>query len=74
MRSKNKHIWLPLVLLGYLLVMAYMGRSMLHDVHELEYWSVFGISLLVIVLLHFTLKHKERLRRFREGDEKNDKC
>ena len=31
--------------------------------------GVMGVSLLVIVLLHFTLKHKERLKKLRENDE-----
>ena len=35
----------------------------------LQYFGVMGVSLLVIVLLHFTLKHKERLKKLRENDE-----
>lgn len=35
----------------------------------LQYFGVMGVSLLVIVLLHFTLKRKERLKKLRENDE-----
>lgn len=64
----KKSTYLPAILLVYLLVMAYIGLPQLQRGEYLQYFSVFGISLAVIILLHFSLKRKERLRKFREGD------
>ena len=50
-------------------VMAYVGRGQVAAGKYLQYFGVMGVSLLVIVLLHFTLKHKERLKKLRENDE-----
>ena len=61
MKTK-KSTWLPLLLLVYLMVMAYVGRGQVAAGKYLQYFGVMGVSLLVIVLLHFTLKHKERLK------------
>ena len=49
--------------------MAYVGRGQVAAGKYLQYFGVMGVSLLVIVLLHFTLKHKERLKKLRENDE-----
>lgn len=68
MKTK-KSTWLPLLLLVYLMVMAYVGRGQVAAGKYLQYFGVMGVSLLVIVLLHFTLKHKERLKKLRENDE-----
>ena len=65
MKTK-KSIWLPLLLLVYLMVMAYVGRGQVAAGKYLQYFGVMGVSLLVIVLLHFTLKHKERLKKLRD--------
>ena len=65
MKTK-KSTWQPLLLLVYLMVMAYVGRG---QVAAGKYFGVMGVSLLVIVLLHFTLKRKERLKKLRENDE-----
>lgn len=51
------------------MVMAYVGRGQVAAGKYLQYFGVMGVSLLVIVLLHFTLKHKERLKKLRENDE-----
>ena len=41
----------------------------------LYYFGVIAGSLLVIILLHFSLKRRERLRKEREDDiNKNDQC
>ena len=68
MKTK-KSTWLPLLLLVYLMVMASVGRGQVAAGKYLQYFGVMGVSLLVIVLLHFTLKHKERLKKLRENDE-----
>ncbi len=69
MRLKKSTV-IPIVLMVYLAVMAYIGRSELYDGHYLYYFGIIGITLIVIVLLHFSLKRRERLRRERESDLK----
>lgn len=68
----KKSTYLPIVLLVYLLVMAVVGLPILKAGEYLRYFSVFGISLLVIVLLHFTLKRKEQLRERRRKEDAPD--
>lgn len=60
---------LPLALLAYLLVMAYVGRARLFAGEYLYYFGIIGVSLVIIVLLHFALKRRDRLRERRETDE-----
>ncbi len=68
MKTK-KSTWLPLILLVYLLVMAYIGRQQLVAGKYLQYFGVLGVSLIVIVLLHFVLKKKERMQEERGSEE-----
>lgn len=68
MKTK-KSTWLPLILLVYLLVMAYIGRQQVVAGKYLQYFGVLGVSLVVIMLLHFVLKKKERLREERDSEE-----
>lgn len=68
MKTK-KSTWLPLILLVYLLAMAYIGRQQVVAGKYLQYFGVLGVSLVVIVLLHFVLKKKERLREERDSEE-----
>ncbi len=61
---------IPLALLAYLGVMSYIG---LPKYYAGDYFGYFGIiigTLIVIVLLHFALKRRERLRQEREEDMK----
>lgn len=60
---------IPILLLIYLAVMACIGwpeyaagRS-----SALYYWGIIASTLIVIVLLHFNLKRRERLRAQRES-------
>lgn len=69
MKVKRSTI-VPLVLLAYLGVMSYIGLPELRQGHYLYYFGIIGVTLLCIVLLHFTLKRRERLRREREDDMK----
>ena len=55
-------------MLVYLAVMSYIGRGEFFAGHYLYYFGIIGISLVIIVLLHFSLKRRERLRREREKD------
>ncbi len=68
MKTK-KSTWLPLILLVYLLVMAYIGRQQLVAGKYLQYFGVLGVSLIVIVLLHFVLKKKERMQEERGSED-----
>ena len=54
MKTK-KSTWLPLLLLVYLMVMAYVGRGQVAAGKYLQYFGVMGVPLLVIVPLHLTL-------------------
>lgn len=60
---------LPLLLLGYLAVMSYIGFDEFRQGHYLYYFGIIGLTLLAIVLLHFSLKRRERLRERRNDDE-----
>lgn len=59
---------LPLILLVYLAVMAYIGRGEFLAGNYLYYFGIIGATLLCIILLHFFLKKRERLRAEREAD------
>lgn len=69
MKKFKKSTYLPVLLALYLLVMAYIGLPILRRGDYLYYFSVFGLSLLVIVLLHFSLKRKEKLRDMRQKEQ-----
>lgn len=69
MKKFKKSTYLPALLALYLLVMAYIGLPILRRGDYLYYFSVFGLSLLVIVLLHFSLKRKEKLRDMRQKEQ-----
>lgn len=74
---KNKPVIIPLVLLIYLAVMCYIGYDgyASGEFSALYYYGVIAGSLLVIILLHFSLKRRERLRKERENDiKKNNQC
>ena len=66
----KKSTYLPVLLAVYLIVMATIGRG-LATTKPLEYYAVLAISAGVIVLLHFTLRKKERLAE-RKNDPKNN--
>ena len=66
MKKLKRHVVIPLLMLVYLAVMAYIARQRLAAGEYLYYFGVIGISLIIIVLLYFVLKKKERLRRERE--------
>lgn len=69
----KKSTLIPLVLLGYLGVMSYIGypgyQSGLHS--PLFYFGVIVVTLVIIALLHFNLKKREQLRSEREKDLRN---
>ena len=52
---------LPIILLIYLGVMAYIGRGEPAAGHYLYYFGIIGASLLCIILLRIFLKKRERM-------------
>lgn len=74
MKTKRSTL-VPCLLLVYLAVMSYIGWPEYVAGHfsALYYFGVIGASVAVIILLHFTLRKRERLRRERERDIKGDK-
>lgn len=65
---------IPLLLTAYLAVISKFGwdRYSAGQISALYFFGVIGLTLIVIVLLHFSLKKRERLRRVRL-DDINDK-
>ena len=57
---------IPAILLVYLGVMSYIGYPEFTAGHYLYYFGVIGITLVIIVILHFFLKKRERLRDERQ--------
>ena len=57
---------MPLALLVYLAVLAWMARGRFYSGDYLYYFGVIGGSLLIIGLLYLVLRKRERLRRERE--------
>lgn len=67
----KKSTYLPALLAVYLIVMATIGRG-LATTKPLEYYAVLAISGGVIVLLHFTLRKKERLAERKNAPENDE--
>ncbi len=66
----KRSVVIPFILLIYLGVMSYIGRGEFLAGHYLFYFGVIGLTLVVIYLLHLTLKKRERMR---EQSRKNNK-
>lgn len=67
---------IPAILLVYLAVMASIGwrQYASGDMSATEYFGIIVITLAVIVLIHFNMKRRERLRAEREADmRRNEK-
>lgn len=62
----KKSTYIPLILLVYLGVMSYIGRDEFFAGNYLYYFGIIGITLLCIILLHFFMKKRDKLRRERE--------
>lgn len=63
---------IPLLLLVYLAVMSYIGWGNYSkgETSALHYFGTIGVTLFILVLLHFNLKRREALRqKRREADE-----
>lgn len=69
MKKMNKSVWLPAVLLVYLAVIIVVyGLPHLRAGEYLLFYGVSCGSLLVIALLHWVLRKKERLSEQRNSD------
>ena len=72
----KRSILIPALLLVYLAVMSVIGwkKYATGDMGAAEYLGVIALTLAAIVLLHFNLKRRERLRAERMADiERNQK-
>lgn len=71
MKYKRSTI-LPLLLLAYLAFMSYLGFDYFRSGNYLYYFGIIGATLIIIILLHFSLKRREKMREERENDIKNN--
>ena len=62
-KYSRRTIVVPLALLVYLAVLAWMGRGHLVSGHHLYYFGVIGASLLIILVLFFVLRWRDRIRQ-----------
>ena len=74
MKKIPRSTLIPLVLLVYLAVMATIGYGdyAAGRTSALYYFGIIAITLVILVLLHFSLKRRERMRAEREADIKNN--
>ena len=56
---------IPVLLLIYLGVMSYIGYPEFESGNYLYYFGVIGITLVIIVILHFYLRNRENARQER---------
>lgn len=63
---------IPLLMLGYLAVMSYIGFDEYRNGHYLYYFGIIGATLVTIYLLHLSLKKRERIRAEREKSEREN--
>lgn len=70
MKRLPRHITVPLLLLIYLSIMAWLGLDGLRSgaTSPMQYFGTIALTLLVLVLLYFFLKKRDRLRRKRQDD------
>lgn len=70
MKRLNKSVVIPAALLVYLGVMAVMAWPAYREAKltAFEYFGTIGLTLAIVIALHFLIKKRERLRREREQD------
>lgn len=71
MKKIKRSTFLPVLLIIYLAVMAYIGRGELYAGHYAYYFTIIGLTLLVIFLLRIFLKKREKIQsnRHRENEK-----
>lgn len=72
MKRLKKSTFLPILLLMYLAAMSYIGFPEYQKGNYFYYFGIIGATLIVIFLLHLSLKRKERLKKQREEEDKKD--
>ena len=65
----KRSVVFPLIMLAYLAVMAWLGRDRLERGEYLYYFGIIGVGLIIIVLLYFSLRKKEKLREQCENEQ-----
>ena len=65
----KRSIVFPAIMLIYLAVMAWIGRDRLYRGEYLYYFGIVGVGLVIIVLLYFALRKKEKLQQERESNQ-----
>ena len=60
MKKHNKHIWLPLAILIYAIVMGYVMIE--RNGVTREFWIMTGVEVVFIVVLWFVLRWQDRRR------------
>lgn len=75
MKKLKRSTVIPVVLAIYLAVMAYIGYPEYASgkMLALYYFGVIAATVVILVLLHFNLKRRERLRRERIEDIERNK-
>lgn len=63
---------LPVLLLVYLGIMAYIGRGELYAGNYAYYFTIIGLTLFFIFLLHIFLKKREKLQANRNRRQENE--
>mgnify|MGYP001061872290 CR=1 FL=1 len=72
MKKIKKSTLLPLLLLIYLAFMAYQGLPYFYAGRYAYYFGIIIATLIIIVLLHFTLKHWEKQKGNSNGNDKTN--
>lgn len=75
MKKLKRSTVIPVVLAIYLAVMAYIGYPEYASgkMSAVYYFGVIAVTVVILVLLHFNLKRRERLRRERIEDIERNK-
>lgn len=62
----KKSTIVPVVLFFYLCFMAYIGRDLYFAGEYLHYFGIIGVTLLILILLHFSLRRREKIHKKNE--------
>lgn len=69
---KHTYIWLPIILTVYMGIMAYIGRESLRNPSSrITYIVSLVVEAIIIIVLYFILKRREKLRQERLNDIEN---
>lgn len=70
MRKYRRSVWLPFILLIYTTGMAVYFLPRNTEISDTEKYCTIGLSYVIIAILWFLLRKKERLAKQREDDLK----